>query len=301
MKESKKTNQRSGFTVLEMLVATAILAGMSFMLFTALDHITDTIQKAHSRTANYQDTRMILDQMSRELQQAIPGNYGGGNSNPPIYNHIFYAREAGGARSTAGFGLPNPSGLHFIAVIDNQEGHEEVEVHYHYDNENTLWKCMIPYPQTMPAPAADWTAADHNPWDFVVPMGGRAPWHNTPEAAPNMDTRYYTPILTGVYKMTFQTWVTEALPTKDNMVEADWPDYFQPCDHEDFPTYNTIPNFIRVNLEVFEPHVIKRFGTAQKAYTELEKIGTGKAKEYLKTYSIMVQLPRSRETGNNSL
>jgi hypothetical protein len=121
MKREFRLSSFKGFTVLEMLVATALLSTISILLFTALNQVTRLTAFSQGKGLLYQDVRTSIDQIGRELQQSTPYTVVVGGTTNDIFQ--FNADE-----------------LHFVAVIDHQGTREEAEIHYAYDGTNSLRK-----------------------------------------------------------------------------------------------------------------------------------------------------------------
>lgn len=65
------TTTRSGFTLLEMLVAVAILALLMVAIFSAYDQVAKVWTLGEKRTEAFQSARLVLNQMGAELESAI--------------------------------------------------------------------------------------------------------------------------------------------------------------------------------------------------------------------------------------
>jgi general secretion pathway protein J len=61
----------SGFTLLEALVATAIMALMGMMTFGVIGHTLDSYQRATGISERTQEARMALERMAREISMAF--------------------------------------------------------------------------------------------------------------------------------------------------------------------------------------------------------------------------------------
>lgn len=247
------------FTLMEILVSTVLLSFLTVLLFSILNTISTTVIEETNRMRNYQDSRIAMDQISRELQQTIPGFYG------PVgnFNHIFQASTNGAACQ-----------LHWIAVIDNPVGHEEVEVHYYYDGTNTLYKSLIFAGYGGPI--------DSTRWDFNT----SPTWHQTPPLPTGESiTNRYSPILTGVKSMSYELWRLGTYPTSAGTnnppSDLEWPG-------TDLLTRtNFVPAFVRVKLQVFDQQIVRKFGTA----AAIPEAMTNQARNY----TIMVNIPRSED------
>lgn len=219
-------SRAAGFTVLEMLIATLLLSILSIMLFQALDNVTRVTSRFQGKGAVYQDTRVVMDQITRDLQQALIYS-----SAIPGFDS-FYAKD-GGSRK--------PTELHFIASIDNPKGSEETEVHYYYDGENTLWKTTVLFdPPTY--------------WDIDVNLG----WHNSPPlplgGSPAGGQQYdYYPILEGVDSFTIRMWTNTTAKTKAEITGGEWKG-----------KGSEIPSYVEASIEMFDRYQLRRWGTAAK-------------------------------------
>lgn len=97
------------FTLVEMIVAMGVLSILTFLLFSVLNETSRAISMSSGRTRVYTDLRVVVDQLSRDLQQAVDDD-----------------------RYDCFRGLT--SELHFVATIDNNTGNEEAEVGYYWSN-----------------------------------------------------------------------------------------------------------------------------------------------------------------------
>jgi len=107
----------SSYTLVEMIVAMAVLGILSALLFTVLNETSNAINSTVGRAASYTDARTIMDQINRELQESVSDT-----------------------RFQCFFGATNE--LHFLATIDNNTGHDECEVGYCFTN-HALLKSMV--------------------------------------------------------------------------------------------------------------------------------------------------------------
>lgn len=258
VKRRASRHQRdSAFTLIEMLAAMALLGLISSLLFFSLDQVTRATTQGLGKSTMYQDARTVIDQMSRELQQAIP--YVAIIPPPPAIggatNNIFIAET---------LPPPSPSQIHFVATIDNNTGYEEAEVHYYYDGSNTLYKALTLY--------------GTNIWDFQDNpiLGGTGPgsWDQTPLPPPPIPgpTDPYAPVLDGVQSLSFNFWTNS--PLSGDIPVNLW-----------LAKKNSIPAYVEVTLVVYDANVIRRWGSADKATTA--------GMIYLaRTNSFFVQLPR---------
>jgi type II secretory pathway pseudopilin PulG len=226
----KSFRSQAGFTVLEMLIACLLLSILSIMLFQALDNVTRITSRFQGKGAIYQDTRVVLDQLTRDLQQAMPYT----TSIPGL--EAFRAKH-GGPRVA--------SELHFVASIDNPKGSEETEVHYYYDGVNTIWKTTVLF-------------APPTYWDIDVNLG----WYGTPSlpmgGAPSGGQQYdYYPILEGVDSFTFKYW-TNNIPMKIPALVAD-NEWKNMGDH--------IPAYFEAKIAMFDRYQLRRWGTAENIRT----------------------------------
>jgi prepilin-type N-terminal cleavage/methylation domain-containing protein len=262
------------FTLTEILVACAIMGILSVILFSALSEVTNVISLAQGKTTTYQDVRTVMEQMSRELQQAIPYDN-------PDHVPTFVATNSYVTGVSDGH-------LHFIAVIDNTSGQEEVEVHYIYDGENTLYKALVPY------------GSGSSAWDIDAgPSSGWLPdrwWRDTPDWSPYStvlkSSTFYTPVLDGVKSFQFLVWTNTVTPCAHGI----YPPCFNTtipigaanaCIHAQSWQTNMLPAYIQVNLEVFDGQVIRRWGTAANAFT--------KVPNQVRSFHNLVCFPRSTE------
>ncbi len=230
------------FTLVEMLVAVALLAMISSLLFFSLDQVSRAAAGGLGKATMYQDLRTVTDQMGRELQQAIPLV---AVTSVGVTNNIFVA----GAYTTE-------QHLHFVATIDNNTGHEEVEVHYVYDGTNALWKALTYYGSAF--------------WDFQTVQSScdfNTGWDQTPTlSAPDQ----YAPVLLGVKALTFE------FTSSTNSVLPYWKN----------EKYN-LPAYVRVSLLVFDSSILRRWGSAHLVPDSL----TNQARRT----EFFVQLPRQNE------
>lgn len=93
------------FTLVEMIVALAVLSILTVILFSVLSEVSRAISLSSGRTGAFTDAQIVLDQLSRELQQAV---------NDPHYKcFVGHSNE-----------------IHFVATIDNNSGDEDAAVGY---------------------------------------------------------------------------------------------------------------------------------------------------------------------------
>lgn len=236
-------NSSPGFTIIEMLAAIAILTILSALLFSSLNMVTKTTSAEMGRSTIYQDARIVIDQMGRELQAAVPivADIGGGTE-----SNIFQASS----RSISG-----ESSIHFVAAIDNSTERNEVEVHYYYDGDNTLYKSLVFYDSGFN-------------WDFESNFN----WINTPKlpTRPIPADCKYAPILEGVKSFTFQIWTDLALPPLTSWQAK----------------RSDIPAYVRITIEAYDPNIIRRWKSARLV---------GKAQANLvRSFSSLVILPSNK-------
>jgi len=67
--------KRDGFTILELLTATAILAAILVMVFSVLSHGTDVWRRANANIDAFQNARAVFDIMTSRLGQATLNTY----------------------------------------------------------------------------------------------------------------------------------------------------------------------------------------------------------------------------------
>lgn len=247
------------FTVVEMLAAIALLSMISILLFTALNNITNITTTTMAKASIYQEGRTIIDQMGRELQQMMP------------YTII----TATGAIENFTTEVVSPKKfMDWVAVIDNNEGHEEAEMHYYYDGSNTLYKAIVFYSNVVP----DW---DWNTNSF---------WRNTPDYADgNTFGTNFAPVLEGVRSVTFQLWATNQDPNinaSPNLPVATWTG-----------KTNEIPGYVRISIEAYPPNVIRRWKSALASTGVIGALGgvMGNDTNNFQTYNLFVHIPRSSE------
>jgi prepilin-type N-terminal cleavage/methylation domain-containing protein len=242
--------KHSGFTAMELLVATALLAVMTGLLFTMVASITDITTYNYGRSTVFQDSRVIIDQMGRELQQAVP-----------------YVTTDGLTTNDIFLGVSSLFGaeLHFVAVIDNNRGREEAEVHYLWDGSNTLYKSIVFSGDTNVAGVPIWDFADNTP---IKPD-----WFRTPTNSYDTIDPKYVPVLEGVLSMELNFWTNS--PPREADVLTSW--LVNPR--------NQIPNYVRVRIETLDPHLVRRYGGAINVPLSL----TNSAR----TFSFLTFLPRS--------
>ena len=258
----KTRKELKGFTIVEMLAATALLSMIAIILFSALNTVTSITARGTAAAFQSQDTRMIVDQMSREIQQAIPyvASVAGVN------NDIFRAFNTVNAQGKT------EADLHFVAVLDNNTGHEEAAIHYVYDGTNTIRKCIDLYGRKFyPGEVTAWTFA-------TDPL-----WINSPSYNPGDPDNYnYQPILEGVKSMTFEVWSKNSSPPATESAGL-------PPEYDEWPAGKAqeIPAYVRINIQSYPPDVIRRWGSADKV--------TGLQTNSLRYNSFLIHLPRSQE------
>lgn len=253
---TSKNQRLDGFSLLEILVATALLSFISIFLFSTLNTLTNTVSSEQHRSRSFQDARTVVDQMGRELQQTITGFFGPTNA----YHDVFHAI------STGNFG--DPSELHFLAVLDNSAGHEEVEVHYRFDGTNTLYKSLV---------LAKWPngSVDVKNWDFNT----NRDWKDTPKPD---DLTMYSPVLEGVRSMELKFWRVPYGPQNDDaLIRTSWPDTHPWCQT------NFAPSFADIVIKAYDQSLIKKFGTALDVPVTMTN--------NLRNFHFIVQIPRSEE------
>jgi hypothetical protein len=206
---------RSAFTVLEMMITCALLSVISLLLFQALDNVSRITSRFQSKGMIYQDTRVVIDQLSRELQQAVP------YSGPPA---IFRAKSGATAE------------LHFIALIDNNKGQDEAEVHYLYnDSKGELTKSIVFYD-------ADSTGY----WDII---DNPTLWMDSPTKLAGGKYGYHT-ILDGIDSIKFQMW--DAYPAGGNFSLGFITD-------TDVASEAEIPAYMEVTIVMFDREVWRKY------------------------------------------
>jgi prepilin-type N-terminal cleavage/methylation domain-containing protein len=251
------------FTLVEMLAAVALLGMIASLLFFSLDQVSRATANGIGKATTYQDLRTAVDQMSRELQQAIPFVAVSGSDT----NSIFLGKTAVPQGTTG-----NKSEVHFVATIDNNTGYEEVEVHYYYDGTNALWKAFGYYDGTNASTVWDF----QNGVNFNNSASGInvSSWALTPAYpnAPLDPDSSYAPVLSGVKACSFEF----SSSTNTALFVDTWLDHKQ-----------AIPGFVRVTLVTFDASVLRRWGSADKVPNAL----TNQAR----TTQFLVQLPRQNE------
>lgn len=252
----------AAFTLVEMLVAVALLGMIASLLFFSLDQVSRATASGLGKATMYQDLRTVADQMSRELQQAIPFVAVDGFGNT---NSIFVGRTTL-PQGTAG----NDAQVHFVATIDNNTGYEEVEVHYMYDGTNTLWKAFA-YGSTNTTTA--WDFQSPSAFDNGLPGIASGTWGRTPLPY----STDYSPVLYGVKSCTFQFSSDPATLTNSNVaLTKDW-----------LGRGPSIPSYVKVSLVVFDAAVLRRWGSADQVPVSLTNLA--------RSSTFFVQLPRSVE------
>jgi prepilin-type N-terminal cleavage/methylation domain-containing protein len=249
-----------GFTLVEMLVSTALLSLIAGLLFFSLDQVSRATSGGLGKATQYQDLRTAVDQISRELQQAIPyvavDSFGSTNS-------IFLGKctwpNVGNSDGDAE--------MHFVATIDNNTGYEEVEVHYRYDGTNALWKCLTYYGGTNSSSGWDFQTDGQFNTGVGITMGK---WARTPTFDNSMND--YAPILYGVKAAHFEF----SSSTNSGSFNETW-----------LAQRQAIPGYIRITLSTYDSAVLRRWGSANFVPNTQTNL--------LRTIQFFVQLPRANE------
>lgn len=152
-----------------MIVAMGILSVLTVLLFSVLSETTRAINMTSGRTKVYTDLRVVIDQMSRDLQQTVDDDR---------YNC---------------FQGISSNEFHFVATLDNNTGNEEAEVGYYYHaGSNALMKSVQFSQKGNPlALNANWNIGDA--------QAGVGSWGNDWETTPATNTwTEYVIVLEGV-------------------------------------------------------------------------------------------------------
>lgn len=272
--------KRGAFTIVEILAAVALLSLISILLFTALNNVTNITVRGRAVINSNQDVRTVIDQMSREIQQAVPFRNAPGPVPPP--DHIFIV-DSNALRGPA-TDLSTPSELHFVAVIDNGSGREEAEIHYYYDGQNILYKAII------------FNDDPGGNWDFQGPPTGGLPpgWAITPGPPAPPPPAPYTPVLEGITEVNYEVWpitftpLTAPAPIDDMGAPA--------AGVNDWAFNERIPTYIRVTIRGFDSSTIRRWGSALNVPgPPAGPAGTDLRTPSERTYQFLVYLPRSAD------
>ena len=212
MKTSRQNDM--SFTLVEMIVAMGVLSILTFLLFSVLNETSRAILMSSGRTRVYTDLRVVVDQLSRDLQQSVDDNR---------YNCF------------RGF----TSELHFVATIDNNTGNEEAEVGYFWSNNFTLCK-SVQFSQKKSSNNALWDigAAQTN--------GPSYDWWSLPKLG---DSSNYVAILENVRSVRFTYLDTNFNPvvgsnwlfsSQGNQLPAYIQTVFGVCDPQDVVRYQGV-------------------------------------------------------------
>lgn len=114
--------QRSGFTIVEILVATAILAFLLFIVLSMTDVISGIWKRTSSKIDSFQDARIAFDSLTRNLSQATLNTYLDYDSptNPQRYIRKSELKFLSGP---AGNGLPGITGGGQAILFQAPAGH----------------------------------------------------------------------------------------------------------------------------------------------------------------------------------
>ena len=167
--KTTRQNERS-FTLVEMIVAMGVLAILTFLLFSVLNETTRAISMSAGRTRVYTDLRVVVDQLSRDLQQSVKDNR---------YN-CFYGY---------------PYRLNFVATIDNNSGNEEAEVGYIWNSSNFTFCKSLQFSTRNSIANTNWEISE-------AQTNSGTQWQNTP-ATNNPDVNEYVSILDNVQSVVF--------------------------------------------------------------------------------------------------
>ena len=76
MQEKTKRTKHSGFTLFEVMASFAVLTILLYALFVVFDQASRVINQGTSSADQYQNARMVLDQMQRDISQIVLGQGG---------------------------------------------------------------------------------------------------------------------------------------------------------------------------------------------------------------------------------
>lgn len=254
--------QNDAFTLVEMLVSTALLGLIASLLFFSLDQVSRATSGGLGKATMYQDVRTTVDQMSRELQQAIPYVAVDGSG---ATNNIFLGKTAAWPQNHT---ATCDAQMHFVATIDNNTGYEEVEVHYMFDGTNTLWKALTYYGGTN----SDWDFQKDVNFNTSLNGINVGSWARTPIPYDISASQPYAPVLNGVWACRFEF----SSSTNSASFSDSW-----------LGNHQAIPGYVRVTLMVFDSSILRRWGSANKVPNTQTNL--------VRTIEFLVQLPRANE------
>ena len=169
MKKMKKYRQR-GFTLIEVIVAFAILSLLVIMLNNIFTSASKTYQITDHRTDIHQNARAILDQISREVKHAIVYSDTGNDA------YSFYIFKNGGGTwvGLGGGALSIEDELFFVApwTVNTSQMSDLVEFGYYMNRgpdggstsyDNTIMRCAIP-DRDSGGVKSEWNFMDEEKW-----------------------------------------------------------------------------------------------------------------------------------------
>jgi len=123
------SRKRRGFTVLELLVATAIFIIMVILLVSIISHVNTAWQQTDAQKTRRQNARVVFDAICRDLQGAVPALPGQG-TNPVVFQLI------------SGFARPGSQALFWgTALPVNRTKSDLSTVGYFVSADNKLYRC----------------------------------------------------------------------------------------------------------------------------------------------------------------
>jgi type II secretory pathway pseudopilin PulG len=168
------THNRKSFTLVEMIVAMGVLSILTVLLFSVLSETSRVISMSTGRTRVYTDLRVVIDQFSRDLQQAVDDDR---------YNCFRGESDR----------------IHFVATIDNNTGNEEAEVGYYY-TANT-GPAAYQYQLCKSLQFSRKSGTNNADWDVgICQTNGSGSFYTTPAVT---DTTQYATVLEGVVSLSF--------------------------------------------------------------------------------------------------
>ena len=226
--KTTRQNERS-FTLVEMIVAMGVLSILTFLLFSVLNETTRAISMSAGRTRVYTDLRVVVDQLSRDLQQSVKDNR---------YN-CFYGRS---------------NAVIFVATIDNKTGNEEAEVGYIWNSSNFTFCKSLQFSMRNSIANTNWEISE-------AQTNSGTQWQNTPKTN-NIDLNEYVTILDNVqsvrfvYRDTnFATNTTWTFISKGSNLPAYVQTVISVCDPQDVIRCRGVPFVPTSRLRVFTNEV----------------------------------------------
>ena len=165
MVRTQRRNKRfSGFTLIEILVSLGVLGILMSSLMVAFRSTFDTVTETQLRAEMNQNVRSVMDQLNRELSQAIV------NNNRPVGEQIYFEiKQLSPDQSVIRFGCTTERGMKELAYamhevkIDDQPQWPEYEL-VRMQKDTGMWNFNEPKNW----PEFDMNAEDVEPFAFDI-------------------------------------------------------------------------------------------------------------------------------------